>query len=39
MSSQHNVASYLLGAFALATLALATAAEAQPYGRVRAAAA
>lgn len=33
MSSKHNVASRLLGVFTLATLSLATAAEAQPYGR------
>ena len=32
MSSKHNVASRLLGVFTLATLSLATAAEAQPYG-------
>jgi hypothetical protein len=32
MSSKHNVASRLLGVFTLATLSLATVAEAQPYG-------
>ena len=32
MSSKHNAASLLLGVFTLATLSLATAAEAQPYG-------
>ena len=32
MSSKHNAASCLLGVFTLATLSLATVAEAQPYG-------
>lgn len=32
MSSKHNVAWRLLGVFTLATLSLATVAEAQPYG-------
>ena len=32
MSSKHNAASRLLGVFTLATLSLATVAEAQPYG-------
>ena len=32
MSSKHNAASRLLGVFTLATLSLATSAEAQPYG-------
>ena len=32
MSSRHNIASRLLAVFALATLSLASAAEAQPYG-------
>jgi hypothetical protein len=32
MSSKHSLTSRLLGAFTLATLALTTAAEAQPYG-------
>jgi hypothetical protein len=32
MSSKHNLASRLLAVFALATLSLATVAQAQPYG-------
>jgi hypothetical protein len=32
MSSRYNIASRLLAVFALATMSLATAAEAQPYG-------
>jgi hypothetical protein len=32
MSSKHNAASRLLGVITLATLSLATVAEAQPYG-------
>jgi hypothetical protein len=32
MSSLHSTASHLLGAFALVTVGLTTAAEAQPYG-------
>jgi hypothetical protein len=32
MSSRHNITSRLLAVFALATLSLATVAEAQPYG-------
>ncbi len=35
MSSKHNLASRLLAVFALATLSLATVAEAQPYGSGR----
>ena len=35
MSSKHNAASRSLAVFALATLCLVTAAEAQPYGRGR----